>query len=393
MSQAAYTPPPVVDRIQSRALIVGGIGVIACVIGAFFKPAQFFNSWLISFMFVAGITLGCLALVMLQYLTGGAWGIVIRRVLESATRTLPLVVLLFIPLLFGLQSLYGWARPAEVAAHEALQHKRLYLNVTFFLIRAVIYFAAWLVLAYFLNKWSRQQDQAADRRLERRFQLLSGGGLVLYGFTVTFAVIDWVMSLEPQWFSTIFGLLFVAGQGLSALAFVIAALVVLSRYEPLAHVISRGHLQDLGKLMLTFVMLWAYMSFSQFLIIWSGNLPEEAFWYVKRLHSGWQWIGLLLVLFHFALPFLLLLSRDLKRSGRRLVWVALGVMVMRVVDLFWIIAPTLHEQHLTLHWMDLAALIGLSGIWLAFFAWQLRRRPLLPVNDPHFGEVLQHEHH
>ncbi|HWQ34670.1 MAG TPA: hypothetical protein VNQ79_17605 [Blastocatellia bacterium] len=393
MSQAAYTPPPVIDRIQSRALIAGGIGLIACVIGAFFKPAQFFNSWLISFMFVIGITLGCLALVMLQYLTGGAWGLVIRRVLESATRTLPLIVLLFIPLLFGLQKLYAWARPAEVAAHEALQHKRLYLNVPFFLVRGVIYFAAWLLLAYFLNKWSRQQDQANDARLERRFQLLSGGGLVLYVLTVTFAVIDWVMSLEPEWFSTIFGLLFVAGQGLSAMAFVIAALVVLSRYEPLAHVISRGHLHDLGKLMLTFVMLWAYLSFSQFLIIWSGNLPEETVWYVERLRGGWQWIGLLLVLFHFALPFLLLLSSDLKRSGRLMIPVALLVMAMRAVDLFWIIAPALNREHLAVHWMDIAALVGLSGLWLAFFAWQLRRRPLLPVNDPHFGEVLQHEHH
>ncbi|HZS08776.1 MAG TPA: hypothetical protein VFD58_28330 [Blastocatellia bacterium] len=393
MSQATYAAPPVVNLVQVRALIAGAAGLLACLAGAFFRPAQFFHSWLTGFVFVTGITLGCLALVMLQHLTGGAWGLVIRRLLESATRTLPLVALMFLPLLLGLHRLYAWARPEEVAGNAALAHKRLYLNVPFFVARALFYFAAWAALTFFLNKWSRQQDETADPRLERRFQLLSGGGLVLYGLTITFASIDWVMSLQPEWYSTIFGLLLMGGQALSAMAFVISVLVLLAQYEPLAHAIRPGHLHDLGKLLLAFVMLWAYLSFSQFLIIWSGNLPEEATWYVRRLSGGWQWVGLALVIFHFALPFLMLLSSDLKRSGRRLVAVALAVIVMRFIDLFWLIAPTLDEHRFALHWMDVAALVGLGGVWLGMFMWQLGKRPLLPINDPHLGEALQNGHH
>jgi hypothetical protein len=356
-------------------------------------PAQFFHAWLISYMLVAGITLGSLALVMLQHLSGGAWGLVIRRVLESATRTLPLVALLFLPLLLGLQRLYAWARPAEVAHEELLLHKRPYLNVPFFLTRALIYFAVWLALAYFLNKWSREQDAQHDPTLARRFQLLSSGGLVAYAITMTFAAIDWVMSLEPEWFSTMFGLLMIGGQALSALAFVIAVVVLLARFEPLTRVLTPSHLHDLGKLMLAFVMLWAYLSFSQFLIIWSGNLPEETPWYIRRLNGGWQYIGLALVVLHFVLPFFLLLSRDLKRHGRRLALVALLVIVMRFVDLFWLIAPAQRTGHLALHWLDVAALIGIGGVWLGAFAWQLQKRPLLPLNDPELDAVLREARH
>lgn len=397
MSQAFLPPdslpnlaaPPEIGRLQHRAFLAGGAGLLLTLLGALLYPAQFFHSWLISFMLVAGLTLGSLGLVMLQYLSGGAWGLVIRRVLESATRTLPLILLLFLPLLLGLPQLYAWARPEEITSQVVLQHKRPYLNVPFFLVRALVYFAVWLALAYFLNKWSREQDVApnlpAHRRLARRFQLLSSGGLVAYVLTMTFAAIDWVMSLEPAWFSTMFGLLLIGGQALSALAFVIAMLVLLARFEPLARVLTPNHLHDLGKLMLAFVMLWAYFSFSQFLIIWAGNLPEETPWYVRRLHGGWQYIGLALVLLHFALPFSLLLSRDLKRHGRRLALVALLVIVMRFVDLYWLIAPSLRTTRLGVHWLDIAALIGIGGLWLGAFAWQLQRRPLLPVRDPEFA--------
>ncbi|MGE0127408.1 MAG: hypothetical protein AB7U82_04800 [Blastocatellales bacterium] len=393
MSQAIYTPPPVLSTVQQRALLAGAIGIAACVIGAIFRPAQFLNSWLLSFMFWIGIALGCLALVMLQYLSGGAWGLVIRRVLESGTRTLPLMALLFLPILVGIRALYVWARPAEVAASELLQEKQFYLNVPFFIVRAVIYFAAWIALAWFLNKWSRRQDVTADRRLERRLQLLSAGGLVLYGLTITFAAVDWVMSLQPEWYSTIFGILVIGGQALSAMAFAVAVTVLLAQYEPMSRVIQPRHLHDLGTLLFAFVMLWAYFSFSQFLIIWSGNLPEEITWYIRRLNGGWQWIALLVVLFHFALPFALLLSRDLKRNARLIALVAAGVIVMRFIDLFWMIAPAGRAEHLAVHWLDLAALVGLGGVWLGVFAWQLRKRPLLPVNDPHLQEALSHAEH
>jgi len=388
--------PPMVGEFQRRALIVGIAGVAICVLGAFFNSEQFFRSYLLAYVFWVGIALGCFAILMLQHMSGGAWGLVIRRVLESATRTFPLLAVLFIPVAVGVRSIYIWAGPHAGEGNEALQHaldhKAPYLNVPFFIGRAVFYFAIWILLSYLLNKWSLEQDRTKHRPLTTRLQGISGPGLVLYGFTVTFASIDWLMSLEPQWFSTIFGVLIMGGQGLSAMAFIIAVVVVLSRYKPLSEVIQPSHLHDLGKLMLAFLMLWAYFGFSQFLIIWSGNLPEEIPWYVRRLQTSWKWVGLALVLLQFALPFVLLLSRDLKRNSRTLVTVAVAVIVMRLVDLIWLTVPEFHEGAFRIHWMDLLMPIGVGGLWLAYFAYQLKQRPLLPMGDPYLEEALAHEH-
>ena len=389
-SSSGQAPLPELQRFQQRALVVGVVGLGVCVAGAFFSPAQFFRSYLLAYLFWLSVALGCLAIVMVHYLSGGAWGIVIRRLLESGTRTLPLMALLFLPLAFGLHDLYLWARPAVVANDEVLQHKSLYLNVPFFLLRAVCYFAAWIGVAYFLNKWSSAQDQAFDPRLEQRLRQLSGPGLVLYTLAVTFAAIDWLMSLEPHWYSTIYGAMFMVGQGLAALAFAIAVLVLLADRQPLADVLSPAHFHDLGNLLLAFVMLWAYMAFAQYLLIWSGNLPEENVWYVHRLAGGWRGIGLGLILFHFALPFLLLLSRDLKRRARLLALVAAAVLCMRFVDIFWLIVPAFHPTGVWVHWMDVVAPIGLGGLWLATFVWQLKGRPLLPLYDPALQEAREH---
>ena len=387
--------PPEVGEFQRRALVVGIAGVAICVLGAFFDSEQFFRSYLLAYVFWVGIALGCFAILMLQHMSGGAWGLVIRRVLESATRTFPLLAVLFIPIAIGVRSIYIWAGPHAGQGNEALQHaldhKAPYLNVPFFIGRAVFYFAIWILLSYLLNKWSLEQDRTKHRPLTTRLQGISGPGLVLYGFTVTFASIYWIMSLEPQWFSTIFGVLVMGGQGLSAMAFIIAVVVVLSRYKPLSDVIKPSHLHDLGKLMLAFLMLWAYFGFSQFLIIWSGNLPEEIPWYVRRLQTSWKWVGLALVLLQFALPFVLLLSRDLKRNSRTLVTVAVAVIVMRLVDLIWLTVPEFHEGAFRIHWMDLLMPIGVGGLWLAYFAYQLKQRPLLPMGDPYLEEALAHE--
>ena len=385
--------PPEVDRFQRRALIVGAAGVAICLLGGVFDWTQFFRSYLVAYVFWIGIALGCFAILMLQHMSGGAWGLVIRRLLESATRTFPLLALLFLPIALGMRSVFIWAEPytgADETLRHALDHKQPYLNVTFFLIRAVFYFAVWIVVSHFLNKWSLEQDRTRHRPLTTRFQALSAPGLVLYGLTVTFASVDWIMSLEPQWFSTIFGILVMGGQGLAAMAFIIAAVVLLSRYKPLSQVIKPSHLHDLGKLMLAFLMLWAYFGFSQFLIIWSGNLPEEIPWYVRRLQSSWKWVGLALVVLQFALPFVLLLSRDLKRNARSLVIVATAVIVMRLVDLIWLTAPEFHAGGFRIHWMDLIMPIGLGGLWLAYFAHQLKTRPLLPIGDPYLEEALAH---
>jgi hypothetical protein len=309
------------------------------------------------------------------------------------------MLLLFVPLVLGLTSLYEWTHTAK-PDDTVLKHKQAYLNIPFFLGRAAAYFAIWLGLAYFLNKWSREQDRTADRSFARRMQKISGPGLAIFILTVTFASVDWVMSLDPHWFSTIFGLLFVAAWGVSCFSFVIAVMALLANRKPLVGVVAPSHFHDLGKLLLALVMLWAYFNFSQYLIIWSGNIPEETRWFIYRTTGGWGWVAILVIIFHFALPFLLLLSRDLKRNAPRLAIVAGVVLLMRLVDLFWLIAPRPTEAmsatgHSQFHvsWMDFAAPIGVGGIWLWFFIWQLGKRPLLPFNDPDLEEAMEHGQH
>jgi hypothetical protein len=389
MSTASFPIPPQVDRLQRTALMAGAAGLLASLVGAFFQPEQFFRSYLLGYLFWAGIPVGCLSLIMIHHLTGGIWGLVIRRLLEAGSRTVPLAALLFVPLAFGLSKVYVWARP-EAAADPIIHEKLPYLNVPFFLGRAVFYFLVWAALAHLLSKWSRDLDQGANPRAERRLQGLSGGGLLLMGLTITFSAVDWGMSLNPHWFSTVYGVLFMVGQVLSTMALMIVLLAAMGHEQPLAPAVRPSAVHDLGKLMLAFVMLWAYISFSQFLIIWSANLPEEIPWYIQRLHGGWQWVALGLVFFHFALPFLLLLSRDLKRNAALLGRVAAVVLVVRLLDLFWLIGPDLqghHATHLSVHWMDLTAAVGLGGIWLFAFARELKSRPLLP-RDPELEEFM-----
>jgi hypothetical protein len=390
MIQDFQLPESDLQRYRTRCLGAGILGLAASAIGAIGNSDQFFRSYLQAYLFWLGIALGCLAIAMLHHLSGGAWGLIIRRLLETAARTLPLLAVLFLPIALGLPSLYEWARPAALAHDKILQHKTPYLNVPFFLIRALIYFTAWILIARFLSKWSQEQDRTADPSLSRRLELLSGPGLVVYGATMTFASIDWVMSLEAHWFSTIYGLSFMVGQVLGAFAFVIALSIWLSSRKPFSEIISAGHLHDLGKLLLAFVMLWAYMAFSQFLIMYSGNLPEEIPWYMRRQRGVWGWIALALILFHFVLPFLLLLSRDLKQSGGKLLKVALLILFMRYLELSWLIAPASPSRGGLDLWLDLATMAGIGGLWLAFFSRQLKGKPVLPLHDPFLREALEH---
>jgi hypothetical protein len=376
---------------QKRALIVGIVFVVALIALALLNPPQFFQSYLIGWTFWTGITVGSLALLMLQHLTGGGWGLVIRRVLEASTRTLALVAVMFVPILLGAHSIYHeWTNQEELAKHHIVNFKTPYLNLTFFTVRAIIYFGVWLALAYFLNKWSLAQDRTADNRYTKNMRLLSGPGMVILIFTVTFASVDWYMSLEPEWFSTIFGFIFVAAWSLSALAFVIAVMARLSRDEPMRRIVASLHFHDLGKLLLALVMLWAYFAFSQYLIIWSGNLPEEITYYLERTHGAWGAIVVTIGILHFAAPFLFLLSRSLKRNPQKLVIVAVLILVMRAVDLLWVLAPAFKNHHWI--WMDGIALVGFGGLWLAFFTWQLGTRPLIPINDPQFESTLEQMH-
>jgi hypothetical protein len=354
------------------------------------NPAQFVRSYLTTYLLLLGVTLGSLALVMVHQVSGGAWGVVIRRILGAATRTLPVLTALFIPIIIGMRYLYPWTDAAAVAHDDILQWKRPYLNVPFFLVRAAIYFAVWNGIAFLLNKWSLEQDVSGDVLIARRMQKLGAAGLLGYGLTITFASFDWMMSLEPHWFSTIYGVLILGGQGLAAMAFAIIALAWLSRRPPLNELVTPNHFHDLGNLLLAFTMLWAYFAFSQYLIIWSGNLPEEADWYVHRSAHGWQFVALLLVAFHFAVPFLLLLLRVTKRRGESLAKVATLILLMRYLDLFWLTQPALYSERLHVHWLDLLLPVSLGVLWLGVFVYQLRGRALLPLHDPEFTEAVGH---
>jgi hypothetical protein len=388
LTQTADAAIPELARYQRSLLLASGVGALVSLVGWFLDPTQFLQSYLMAYMLCLGVTLGCLALGMVHQLSGGAWGVVIRRPIGAAARVLPMMTLLFLPIALGMSRLYPWTNAALVAHDEALRHKQLYLNTPFFLTRAALYFLVWNALSYFLNAWSLEQDRNPDPRIARRMQKLSAGGLLAYGLTITFASFDWLMSLEPHWFSTIYGVLIMGGQGLSALSFLIVALVWLSRRPPLDRIVAPAHFHDLGNLMLAFVMLWAYFSFSQYLIIWSGNLPAEIAWYMHRLQTGWRFVGISLIVFHFAVPFVLLLSRAVKRDPQMLVKVALAVIVVRLVDLFWLIAPEFHPSGISVSWLDVVLPLSLGSLWLGCFIWQLRGRAILPVHDPEFDEAL-----
>ncbi len=365
-------------RLQTQSLIVGAIAAMFCVLGALFSPDQFFRSYLTSYLFWIGLPLGGWAILMLHNLVGGAWGWVIRRFLESGMRTLPLMAVLFVPIVLGMQSLYIWSRPDAVAADPLLQHKQPYLNSQFFLIRAGVYFAVWIGLGFIVRKSFREPLDLSAFYPPRAIRVLSALGLLLYGLTVTFASIDWAMSLDPKWFSTIYGATFMVGYALSMLSFAVCSLGFLMNSRGESESIPQPHINDLGNLMLTFVVLWAYIAFSQFLIIWSGNLPEEIPWYHDRSAGIWKVVSGAMIVLHFFVPFLLLLSRTVKRRLRMLATIAAALLVMRIVDMIWLIGPSLPNSGIFSHWLDLVAFIAIGGLWMASLIGNLRKHELLP---------------
>ncbi len=382
-------PQPDFDRLQRATVRIGAAALAVCIIGAVLNPKRFFEAYLIAYVFWLGIALGCQAILMIHHLAGGRWGFVIRRQLEAASKTLPLLTVLFIPCLLGLHSLYIWTHPEALAADEVLRHKQPYLNAPFFIIRAGVYFAVWLGTMVLLNQASRAQDQTPSRETTRRLTLISGTGLVLYMLTMTFASIDWMMSLEPQWFSTIYGLVIMTGQVLGAFAFVIIVARFLIQYKSFANLIEPLHFHDLGNFLLTFVIFWAYMAFSQFLIIWSGNLTDENSWYLHRLVGGWKGVGIALITLYFLMPFLLLLSRDLKHRSSWLFKVAMLVFIMGLVDIFWVVAPGFGRPAPRVYWMDIIAPVGIGGLWIAMFIQQLKNQSIVPVHDSRIEEELE----
>jgi hypothetical protein len=375
-------------RWQRPPLMAGGILLVLSIIGAFFNPGQFYRSYLMGYLFWIGLTLGSMALVMIQYLTGGAWGVVTRRLLESATRTLPVLAVLFIPILIGIPRLYIWAHADQVSSDAVLRHRAAYMNQYMFIARAVVYFAIWIAFAYFLNKWSAQEDRIGNQA--RRLAAISAPGLLIYVFTMTFASIDWAESLIAHWYSTIWGFIFVVGQGLAAMSFAIVAVALLSRRAPLSNVINPTHFHDLGKLLFMFIMLWGYMEFSQLIIVWSGDLTGEIPFYLPTFATNWGWVGFALIAVQFVIPFLLLLSRSIKRNPAKLCIVVGIIIVMRFVDLFWIVMPHFHPEGFQINWMNFSVPLALGGLWIAAFLWQLQKRPLLPLGAPNLEQAIHH---
>jgi hypothetical protein len=400
VSAADYKAPASVNRLQNGGLFVGGVAALIAIFGWLKAPAEFSRAYIFSYMLILGLTLGSLGLLMLQHLTGGTWGIVIRRPLEAASRNLPIVAVLFVPVLLGMKYLYsgnseetGWLNAPKTGEHALSQWQQSYLTTGGFVTRAVIYFAIWIVLMLAFNAWSRSQDQQSDGEgLKQKMKAVAAPGVILYILAMTFAAVDWVMSLSPRWASTIYGFIFVAGQAIASMSLMIAVIVLLAGSEPFSGVIKKRHLHDLGKWLFTFNMLWAYFAFSQLLIIWSGNQPEEISFYRSRLNGQWGVVAVIVLVFCFAIPFLLLLSKDVKITASVISKVAIWMIFMRLVDLYWMTKPEFTEHALPT-WLDIVVPIALIGLWLGFFAWQLKKRPLLPLGDPNLSEALgQHEH-
>lgn len=383
-----FSAPPVAAVIQRRSLWVGIIFGIATILGFIFMPAQAMRSYLLGYMWWLEMTLGCLALLMTQFLTGGGWAMVLRRFFEAGSKCLWLMALLFIPIILGMHQLYYWTNPARMVEEHLQRQAQMYLSGPDFVLRAVIYFVGWGVMAYFLTRWSGLQDRPPDREFGARFRGLSGPGLVVYFFTMTFASVDWVMSLQPHWVSTIYGMIFVAGQGLAGLCLATVMVIVMSKYAPMRRVLKPAHLNDYGNLMLAFIMLWGWFTFSQWLIVWAGNLPDEISWYLVRLHHGWRYVGFCLLMFYFVFPFLFLLSKNLKRNPKTLMWFAVWMLVMRWADLFWQIEPAFNKDAFHISWLDFVIPIAMGGFWVSLFYYYLRGRPLVPLHDPRARAIV-----
>jgi hypothetical protein len=379
-----------INRAQRGAFWVGVIALASCAVGVWLNSRQFFISYLFAYLFWLGLSLGCLCVAMIHHLTGGRWGDVSRRFLEAGYLTIPAMSVLFLPLLAGLHVLYPWANPGELVQSDIARHRAHYMNIPAFVGRAVIYFAIWIALGGLLRKWSRQQDLTESLAPTRQARALSGPGVILYALTVTFASVDWLMSLETDWFSTVFPVIICGGQILTAFALSVVLLTWFREFPPMLQVVEAGQFHQLGNLLLTFVMFWTYVSFGQLLIIWSGDLPHEIGWYLHRIAGHWEWVIGFIALFNFFLPFFLLLFRASKRKPQALSVLSGVIIFSQIVNWWWVVEPSFFQSDAHIHWMDFAATIGIGGLWMAVFAAYLKSAPLLTKNDPRISYSFAH---
>jgi hypothetical protein len=376
-------------RITVNAAIIGVIGLALLVVAGVSNQNAFFRAYLLGYTFWLGLGVGCLGVVLVQFLTGGHWGLATRRILEAGAATLPVMALLFVPLFVGLPELYAWARPSDVAADAVLQHKSVYLNIPFFVVRAILYLIAWVAVGYLLRRWSATQDRTDDPLVLRRLQRLSIIGALVVGLTVTFAAIDWLMSLDADWFSTMYPPMVAMSFMLLALAFGTVLVALFGPGSELGAMLTPGIFNDLGSLLLAFTMLWGYLEYFQYLLIWAGNLSDEIPWYLSRSEGAWLPIAVIVAAVGFLLPWYLLLFRPLKRNRRTLAAIAGLLVCMQLVNVFWMVEPPFEPGGPFVDWLDILAVVGVGGLWVAVFTWQLSARPLLPANDPRLGPALE----
>ena len=405
VGHAEYLPVPEIRlgpkaaSVERLSSYIGGLGLLLCVAGVFYNPAQFFQSYLFAFIYWSGFAFGSLGILLLNNVVGGKWGVTARRFLEAQMRTLPLIFVLVIILLFGMKYLYPWTHADLLAHNDFLRHKQAYLNVPFFIGRLIAYFLFLGFCGFRVNRMSDEQDRTGDPTIRERMRAFSAPGLLVFVLTMTFAYIDWVLSSDAQFFSTVYGAMILIGDVLQTFALTIITIILASKGDRFGGRINPKILHDLGNLMFAFTIFWTYLSASQLIIIWPANLPQELVWYLDRVHGFWKWITTVIALSMFAIPFLALLSQARKRDPRRLIKIAIWLLVARAIEVFWIVEPTFrsasHTSYLntsngfSIYWTDFAAFFGIGGIWLFFFIGQLRRRPLLPLNDPRVSSPIE----
>lgn len=388
---------PQIARFSRPALIVGAVALVAALLGAFVSSSQqFFQSYLYGFLFWFVLSMAGLGLIILQYLTGGRWGQTIKRILEAMALNLFLMLVLFVPIIVSLWTspgaVYPWSDPNQVAASEILTHRQSYMNPAMFTLRAILFFAVWLALTYLFTRWSREQDRTANPAIHGRFGRLAGLGVVLFMLTYSFAMIDWGMSTEPVWYSTMYPVLFVVASALTGMAFSAFVLSFIYKEAPINRVANANRFHDLGSLMFAFTVLWTYVNFSQFLIMFSANIAEEAEFYVHRSQGGWQYLGYAVTLSCFVLPFFILLGRRTKRAPERMRIVSAFVLFAQALNIFYTLVPSFHPEQFSISWIDIVALIGVGGLWVGTFLYWLGSRPLVAENDPRQAMTIANHH-
>jgi hypothetical protein len=386
--QATIPPGHSWNRLPIVGAVCAVVGAAVCAILGPADPRQFFFSWLVSFLFFLSLALGGLFFVLIQYATQGGWGIVLRRIGETIFAMLPVMAVLFLPVLLGLHDLYEWTHAEAVEQDALLRWKAPYLNVPFFLIRAALYFGLWSFIAVLYYRGSRGQDVTGDPGVSARLRRFAGPALIILALTQTFASVDWIMSLTPHWYSTMFGVYFFAGSFVGFIALLSVVAVATRQVRLLDTVINAEHLQDIGKFLFAFTAFWAYIGFSQFFLMWYANLPEETIWYQARMEGSWMTVSLFLMAGHFAIPFFYLMGRAVKRRGSTLAIGGAWLLAMHFLDLYWQVMPTLHPEGLRPSVLDVAALVTVGGCFLAAASWLMRRRALVPLRDPRLAESL-----